>query len=195
MVSIVVLTLMVSFIIIRYEFKSNKLLYSLFAVGMMFPTTMVVTPLYPLLHNLHLVNSHLGIILSQTASDLPQAIIVLVSFLRSAPKELEEATKLSGCPRIGFSGRMVLPSNRPDVATVGVLSFVSSWNACMLPLLLPSDSSKYVLPFGVQMFSSQHPVDTAQVLAFTSLPMIPALIYFTIFRKKIIGNLTGAVRG
>ena len=168
MVGIVVLALMVSFVIARYEFKFNKL---------------------------HLINSHLGIILPQIAFGLPQAIIILVPFLKSIPKELEEAAELDGCSRIGFFGRMVLPLSWPGVATVGILSFVSSWNAYMLPLFLLNDSSKYTLPLGVQMFSSQHSVDTAQVLAFTSLSMIPALICFTIFQKKIVGGLTGAVKG
>ena len=193
MVGVVVLALMVSFVIARYEFKFNKLLYSLFAAGMMFPITVAITPLYLLLRNLHLINSHLGIILPQIAFGLPQAIIILVPFLKSIPKELEEAAELDGCSRIGFFGRMVLPLSWPGVATVGILSFVSSWNAYMLPLFLLNDSSKYTLPLGVQMFSSQHSVDTAQVLAFTSLSMIPALICFTIFQKKIVGGLTGAV--
>lgn len=195
MVGIVVLALMVSFVIARYEFKFNKLLYSLFAAGMMFPITVAITPLYLLLRNLHLINSQLGIILPQIAFGLPQAIIILVPFLKSIPKELEEAAELDGCSRIGFFGRMVLPLSWPGVATVGILSFVSSWNAYMLPLFLLNDSSKYTLPLGVQMFSSQHSVDTAQVLAFTSLSMIPALICFTIFQKKIVGGLTGAVKG
>lgn len=76
MVGIVVLALMVSFVIARYEFKFNKLLYSLFAAGMMFPITVAITPLYLLLRNLHLINSHLGIILPQIAFGLPQAIII-----------------------------------------------------------------------------------------------------------------------
>ena len=133
MVGIVVLALMVSFVIARYEFKFNKLLYSLFAAGMMFPITVAITPLYLLLRNLHLINSHLGIILPQIAFGLPQAIIILVPFLKSIPKELEEAAELDGCSRIGFFGRMVLPLSWPGVATVGILSFVSSWNAYMLP--------------------------------------------------------------
>ena len=94
MVGIVVLALMVSFVIARYEFKFNKLLYSLFAAGMMFPITVAITPLYLLLRNLHLINSHLGIILPQIAFGLPQAIIILVPFLKSIPKELEEAAEL-----------------------------------------------------------------------------------------------------
>lgn len=195
MVGVVALALMVSFVIARYRFRLNKALYSLFAAGMMFPITVAIMPLYLLLRNLHLINSHLGIVLPQIAFGLPQAIIIMVPFLKSIPLELEEAAELDGCSRLGFFFRMVLPLSGPGVATVAILTFVSSWNAYMLPLFLLNDSSKYTLPLGVQMFSSQHSVDTAQVLAFTSLSMIPALICFTIFQKKIVGGLAGAVKG
>ncbi len=195
MVGVVALALMVSFVIARYRFRLNKALYSLFAAGMMFPITVAITPLYLLLRNLHLINSHLGIVLPQIAFGLPQAIIIMGPFLKSIPLELEEAAELDGCSRLGFFFRMVLPLSGPGVATVAILTFVSSWNAYMLPLFLLNDSSKYTLPLGVQMFSSQHSVDTAQVLAFTSLSMIPALICFTIFQKKIVGGLAGAVKG
>ena len=195
MVGVVALALMVSFVIARYRFRLNKALYSLFAAGMMFPITVAITPLYLLLRNLHLINSHLGIVLPQIAFGLPQAIIIMVPFLKSIPLELEEAAELDGCSRLGFFFRMVLPLSGPGVATMAILTFVSSWNAYMLPLFLLNDSSKYTLPLGVQMFSSQHSVDTAQVLAFTSLSMIPALICFTIFQKKIVGGLAGAVKG
>lgn len=195
MVGVVALALMVSFVIARYRFRLNKALYSLFAAGMMFPITVAITPLYLLLRNLHLINSHLGIVLPQIAFGLPQAIIIMVPFLKSIPLELEEAAELDGCSRLGFFFRMVLPLSGPGVATVAILTFVSSWNAYMLPLFLLNDSSRYTLPLGVQMFSSQHSVDTAQVLAFTSLSMIPALICFTIFQKKIVGGLAGAVKG
>lgn len=195
MVGVVALALMVSFVIARYRFRLNKALYSLFAAGMMFPITVAIMPLYLLLRNLHLINSHLGIVLPQIAFGLPQAIIIMVPFLKSIPLELEEAAELDGCSRLGFFFRMVLPLSGPGVATVAILTFVSNWNAYMLPLFLLNDSSKYTLPLGVQMFSSQHSVDTAQVLAFTSLSMIPALICFTIFQKKIVGGLAGAVKG
>ena len=195
MVGVVVLALMVSFVIARYRFRFSRMLYTLFSAGMMFPITVAITPLYLLLRNLHLVNSQLGIILPQIAFGLPQAIIILVPFLQSIPLELEEAAQLDGCSRLGFFARMVLPLSGPGVATIAILSFVASWNAYMLPLFLLNDSTKYTLPLGVQMFSSQHSVDTAQVLAFTSLSMIPALICFTIFQKKIVGGLAGAVKG
>ncbi|KFI58516.1 carbohydrate ABC transporter permease [Bifidobacterium choerinum] len=195
MVGVVVLALMVSFVIARYRFRFSRVLYTVFSAGMMFPITVAITPLYLLLRNLHLINSQLGIILPQIAFGLPQAIIILVPFLQSIPKELEEAAQLDGCSRLGFFARMVLPLSGPGVSTIAILSFVASWNAYMLPLFLLNDSTKYTLPLGVQMFSSQHSVDTAQVLAFTSLSMIPALICFTIFQKKIVGGLAGAVKG
>ena len=195
MVGVVVLSIMVSFVIARYKFRYAPLMYALFSAGLMFPMTVGITPLYLLIRNLGLANSLWGLILPQIAFGLPQTIIILVPFLQSIPNELEEACLLDGCSRLGFFWRMVIPLSMPGVATTGILTFVGSWNAYMLPLFVLSDANKYTLPLGVQMFSSEHSVDTAQVLAFTSLAMIPALICFTIFQKKIVGGLTGAVKG
>ena len=176
-------------------FKYAPLMYSLFSAGLMFPMTVGITPLYLMIRNLGLSNSLAGIILPQIAFGLPQTIIILVPFLQSIPNELEEAALLDGCSRLGFFWRMVIPLAMPGVATVGILQFVGSWNGYMLPLFVLSSSDNYTLPLGVSMFSSEHSVDTAAVLAFTSLAMLPALICFTIFQKKIVGGLTGAVKG
>lgn len=191
----IALGLMVSFVIARYTFKLKGAMYSLFAAGMMFPITVAITPLYLLLKDLGLVNSLWGLILPEIAFALPQTVIILVPFLQGIPKELEEAAALDGSSRLGFFWRMVLPLSWPGVATVGILTFITSWNNYMLPLFVLNDSNKFTLPLGVQAFSSQYSVDTARVLAFTSLSMVPALIFFTIFQKRIVGGLTGAVKG
>jgi raffinose/stachyose/melibiose transport system permease protein len=90
---------------------------------------------------------------------------------------------------------MVLPLSLPGVVTVGILAFIGSWNAYLLPLFILNDQSTFTLPLGVQAFASQYSVDTAKVLAFTSLSMIPALIFFALFQRRIVGGLTGAVKG
>ncbi len=90
---------------------------------------------------------------------------------------------------------MVIPLSMPGVITTGILAFIGAWNNYMLPLFILNDSSKYTLPLGVQQFSSLYSVDTARVLAFTSLSMIPALVFFSIFERRIVGGLTGAVKG
>ena len=161
----------------------------------MFPVTVAITPLYLLIRNLGLVNNLAGIILPQIAFALPTTIIILVPFLKAIPKELEEAASIDGASRLGFFWRMVIPLSLPGVVTVGILAFVGSWNGYMLPLFILNDPSLFTLPLGVQNFSSQYSVDTARVLAYTSLSMLPALIFFSLFERRIVGGLTGAVKG
>jgi len=192
---IVALGLMVSFVIARYDFKLKGALYSLFAAGLMFPLVIAITPLYIVIKDLGLIDNLLGIIIPQIAFGLPTTVIILVPFLRAIPKEIEEAAALDGASRLGFFARMVLPLSLPGVVTTGILAFIGSWNNYVLPLYVLNSQRNFTLPLGVQQFSSQYSTDTAKVLAFTSLAMLPALIFFSIFQKRIVGGLTGAVKG
>ncbi|QPZ37553.1 carbohydrate ABC transporter permease [Paramicrobacterium chengjingii] len=191
----VVLGVMASYVIARYPFRGRGILYSLFAAGLMFPITVAITPLYIVIKNLGLMNSLVGVILPQIAFALPVTIIILVPFLRAIPRELEEAAFIDGCSRIGFFWRMVVPLATPGVITTGILAFIGSWNGYILPLFILNDAATFTLPLGVQAFASQYAVDTAKVLAFTSLSMIPALVFFSLFERRIVGGLTGAVKG
>ena len=194
-VGILALGLMVSFVLARYDFKLKGAMYSLFAAGLMFPMVIAITPLYIVIKDMGLIDNLLGIIIPQIAFGLPMTVIILVPFLRAIPKEIEEAAALDGLSRLGFFFRMVLPLSLPGVVTVGILAFIGSWNNYVLPLYILNSQSNYTLPLGVQAFSSQYSTNTAQVLAFTSLAMLPALIFFSIFQKRIVGGLTGAVKG
>jgi len=192
---VVALGMMTSFVLARYKFRGRGAMYTLFASGLMFPMTVAITPLYIMVKNLGLMNSLPGVILPQIGFGLPTTIIILVPFLRAIPDELQEAAAIDGCSRLGFFWRMVLPLSLPGVITVGILTFIGSWNSYLLPLFLLNDQDSFTLPLGVQAFSSQYSVDTAKVLAFTSLSMLPALMFFSLFERRIIGGLTGAVKG
>ena len=192
---VVALGMMTSFVLARYKFRGRGAMYTLFASGLMFPMTVAITPLYIMVKNLGLMNSLPGVILPQIGFGLPTTIIILVPFLRAIPDELQEAAAIDGCSRLGFFWRMVLPLSLPGVITVGILTFIGSWNSYLLPLFLLNDQDSFTLPLGVQAFSSQYSVDTAKVLAFTSLSMLPALAFFSLFERRIIGGLTGAVKG
>lgn len=194
-VGTVVLGLMVSFVIARYDFKLKGAMYSLFAAGLMFPLVIAITPLYIVVKDLGLLDNLLGVIIPQIAFGLPMTVIILVPFLKAIPNELEEAAAIDGASRLGFFVRMVIPLSLPGVVTVGILGFVNSWNNYVLPLYILNSQANFTLPLGVQAFSSQYSVDTAKVLAFTSLAMLPALAFFSIFEKRIVGGLTGAVKG
>ena len=194
-VGVVVLGVMASNVLARYSFTGRGVMYSLFAAGLMFPMTVAITPLYIMIRGLGLMNSIWGLILPQVAFALPVTVIILVPFLRAIPKDLEEAAAIDGAGRLAFFFRMVVPLSIPGVVTTGILAFIASWNAYLLPLFILNNEASYTLPLGVQVFSSQYSVDTARVLAFTSLAMVPALIFFSLFERRIVGGLTGAVKG
>jgi raffinose/stachyose/melibiose transport system permease protein len=194
-IGVVVLGVMASYVLARYQFRGRGAMYALFAAGLMFPITVAITPLYILVKNLGLVNTLPGVILPQIAFGLPVTIIILVPFLQAIPKEIEEAAAIDRCSRLGFFWRMVLPLSVPGLITVGILAFIASWNSYLLPLFILNNQNTFTLPLGVQAFASQYSVDTAKVLAFTSLSMIPALVFFSLFERRIVGGLTGAVKG
>lgn len=194
-VGVVALGVMASYVLARYHFVGRGFLYALFASGLMFPVAAAITPLYLLIKDLGLLDSLFGVIIAQIAFALPVTIIILVPFLRAIPLELEEAATVDGCSRLSFFFRMVIPLSLPGVLTTGILAFVASWNAYLLPLFFLNRQTNFTLPLGVQQFSSQWSSDTAMVLAFTSLSMVPALLFFAVFERRIVGGLTGAVKG
>ena len=191
--------LMAAFVIARYTFRGRQGLYGLFAAGLMFPLTVAALPLTLMLRTLGLHGSYLGVIIPSVAFALPTTIIILVPFLRAIPDELEEAAAIDGTSRIGFFWRILLPLSMPGLVTVGILAFIGSWNGYLLPLLVISTGTLpqelWPLPLGVTQFSTQYSQDTGAVLAYTSLAMIPALVFFLLAEKRIVGGLTGAVKG
>ena len=192
----VALGLMVSFVLARYRFRGSGAMYALFAAGLMFPLTVAITPLYILIRDLRMMDSLVGVILPQVAFGLPTTVIILVPFLREIPNEIQEASEIDGCSRLGFFFRMVLPLSMPGVVTVGILAFIGSWNSYMLPLYVLNDPGASTLPLTVQQLAQgQYSTDTALVLAATSLAMLPALGFFSLFERRIVGGLSGAVKG
>lgn len=191
----VVFGVMAAYPLARYRFPGREALFMVFVVGLLFPATVAIVPLFILItQNLQLGNTWIGVALPQAAFALPVTVVILRPFLAAIPMELEEAAQLDGTSRIGFFWRILLPLSGPGMVTVGVLAFVGSWNAYLLPLLLLQSEMK-TLPLGVADFSSEHSADTAGVFAFTTLAMIPALVFFLAMQKRIVNGLQGAVKG
>ena len=192
---VVVFGIMAAYPLARYRFRGREVLFMVFVVGLLFPATVAIVPLFILLtQNFGLGNTWWGVALPQAAFALPMTVVILRPFLMALPQELEEASMLDGTSRIGFFWRILLPLSGPGMVTVGVLAFVGSWNAYLLPLLLLQSEMK-TLPLGVADFSSEHSADTAGVFAFTSLAMVPALVFFLAMQKRIVNGLQGAVKG
>jgi raffinose/stachyose/melibiose transport system permease protein len=186
---------MAAFVLARYAFRGRELIVTLFAIGLMFPFAVAILPLFVLLRGMGLLDNPLGVILPQAAFGLPVTIIILRQFFRTIPGEVEEAAILDGCGPFGFFWRVLLPMARPALATVAVLATVTSWNNFMLPLVVFTDQSWWTLPVGVQAFQGQYADDTARVLAYVVLSMLPALGFYAVAERQLVGGLAGSVKG
>ncbi|KIR66251.1 carbohydrate ABC transporter permease [Micromonospora harpali] len=186
---------MAAFVFARFAFRGRELLFTLFGVGLMFPFAVAILPLFVLLRGLGLLDNPLGVILPQAAFGLPITVIILRQFFRTIPGEVEEAAILDGCSPFGFFWRILLPMARPALATVSVLALVTSWNNFMLPLVVFTDQSWWTLPVGVQAFQGQYSDDTARVLAYVVLSMVPALGFYAVAERQLISGLSGSVKG
>jgi raffinose/stachyose/melibiose transport system permease protein len=185
-----------AYVFARFAFPGRELLFTLFALGLLFPAAAAILPLYVLLRSIGLLDNPLGVALPQAAFGIPLTIIILRPFFQSIPVELEDAAAIDGCSRFGFFWRILLPLARPALATVAILALVGSWNAFLLPLLILGGTDQWTLPLGVMNFSQQYSQDLARVLAFTSLSMIPALLFYVVAERQLIGGLTsGAIKG
>jgi len=186
---------MAAFALSRYLFRGREIVYTLFTLGLLFPLAVATLPLYLLLRDIGLLENLMGVAIPEAAFSLSVTIIILRPFMTAIPRELEDAAALDGAGKIGFFWRIVLPLSKPALATVAILAFVTSWNFYILPLVVFNDSAHFTLPLGVTTFQSQHTEDTARIMAFTALSMLPALGVFVLAERRIVGALTGAIKG
>jgi raffinose/stachyose/melibiose transport system permease protein len=185
-----------AFVFARIRFRGREAMYTLFVFGLLFPTAVAILPLYILIRQLGLSGSLLGVALPQAAFGLPLSIVILRPFFRSIPLELEDAARMDGCGSFGFFWRVLLPLSRPALATVSVLAIVTTWNAFILPLVVLNSADQWTLPLGVMNFATTYSSDAARTLAFTVVSLVPALVFYMIAERHIVGGLTaGSVKG
>jgi raffinose/stachyose/melibiose transport system permease protein len=184
-----------AYVIARYAFKGRELVYGLFTLGLLFPVAAAILPLFIALRDLGLLSNPLGVALPQAAFGLPIAIIVMRPFFRAIPTEVQDAAAIDGCGPFRLYWSIMLPLSRPVLSTIAVITIVGSWNAFFLPLLVLVDPNDHTLPIGINNISTQYSTDYARVLAYTSLAMVPALLFYAIAERQIVGGLTaGAVK-
>ncbi|MDR1935705.1 MAG: carbohydrate ABC transporter permease [Candidatus Accumulibacter sp.] len=187
---------MAAYVFAQIRFFGSGSLQSYLLLGMMFPFATAIVPLFLQVRDIGLLDNPLGVILPQTAFSMAFAIVLFRSFFRQLPKELFEAAYVDGCGYIGFFFRFTLPLSTPILATVGTFAFVQSWNNYLLPLIILNDRARYTWPLGIMQFRGEFLVEWNMILAFVSLTIAPALVFFLITQKYIVAGLTrGSVKG
>jgi len=198
--SAVVITLlcssMAAYVFAHIRFFGSKMLLSYLLLGMMFPFATAILPLFIMIRDLRLLDNYLGVILPQAAFSMAFAIVLFKSFFEQLPHELFEAAYVDGCGYIRFFFQFTLPLSTPILATVGTFVFVQSWNNYLLPLVVINNRELFTWPLGMMQFRGEYIVEWNKILAFVSLTIFPAIVFFVAAQKYIVAGLTrGSVKG
>lgn len=186
---------MAAFVFAHVRFFGDAYLLNYFLIGLMFPAATAILPLFLRIRDLGLLDTYMGVVLPQTAFHLGVSILLLRNYFRNLPAELLDAAFVDGCGYFRFFWHITLPLSRPIVATVGVISFVSSWNSYIIPLIMLNTESRYPWPLGIMVYKGEFSTDWELILAFITLTILPTIIAFFIAQKHIIAGLTaGAVK-
>ena len=189
---------MASYSLAKYHFRGSSYLYYTFLAGMMFPIFLGLVPLFFLLKTLHLLDSHLGLILVYSAFGIPFTGFVLTAFFRTIPTTIMEAGIMDGCSHFTLFWRVMLPLAKPGLTTVGIFTFISIWNEYILALVLLSSSHLRTLPLGIAVlqFVQFYEADFGALFAGLVIVMLPTLICYLILQEQITKGITvGAVKG
>ncbi len=191
-----VVSSMVAFTLSHMRFAGRKFIGNYLALGLTFPFATAVLPVFIRVRDMGLLDTYWGVILPQVAFNLGFAVVLLHGFFSQLPKDLLESAVVDGCSYTRFFWQIVLPLSRPVLATVGVLALVGSWNAFLLPLVMINSEWLYPWPLGIMQYQGQYGTDWGKVLAYISLTLAPAIVFYLLAQKHIIAGLTsGAVKG
>lgn len=195
-VGVVLIASLSAFVFSRLKFRGQNLLFNFFTLGLMFPATVAILPIYLVIRQMGLTNNLIGVILVQTAFQLSISIVILRNFFMSIPMELQDVASIDGCNKIKFFWYIILPLSRPALAAVASLAMVNSWNDLLVPLVLIDKEKLWTLPLGTMQFQGQYGMDLSLVSAFLLLTAIPALIFYLFAERQLVSGLTaGALKG
>lgn len=176
----------------RRYVRGWNLLYILFVIALFLPVALI--PQFQLILNLHLYNTQPGYILLFLAN--PIGILILVAFIHSIPRELDEAVAIDGCGYIRYVWRIIVPLTKPAIATVAILHAIGIWNELVLPTIYLTREAYYPMTRGLIVFTGIYGNDWPLLAAAVLILALPMVVLFLFLQRYIIGGFTaGSVRG
>ena len=186
---------MAAYVLARYEFPGNRIVYFGFVAGLIFPVFLALVPLFfvvrntgnlPLIGELLGLNSHLSLALVYVAFSLPFTVFFLTAFFRTLPNSIAEAAIVDGCTHFGLFFRVMLPMARPGLISIGLFNVLGHWNQYVLPVVLMNEGDKKVLAQGLASLaiSQGYRGDWTALFAGLVIALLPVLIVYVLFRSR-----------
>lgn len=177
-----------------FNFKGKNLLFVLCLSTLMIPSESTIIANYLTIAKLGLTDSYTGLIVPFLVSAM--GIFLIRQFYLTVPKELKEASTLDGCSNLRFFIKVLLPISKPVISSLGIYTFLSTWNQYMWPLLVTNSPEKRTVQIGISMLQFAESQNIGLVFAGVIMIILPSILIFIIGQKQLIQGITaGAVKG
>lgn len=197
-VSLLLLLLIVtlaSFALSRLEFRGSRGLYLLFFIGIFLPFQLSMIPLIKIMKGLGLFNTHLGLDLLYVNAAIPFGIFLIVGFMKTIPKEIDEAAIVDGCSKLRLYF-LLMPLVMPAIATLAILQGVQVWNDFFIPNLFITSYDKKTITVGIMSFKGMFSANWTVLMAGVLISVTPVLIFYFFTQRYIVNGMTaGSVKG
>lgn len=179
---------MVGYALAKLTFRGRKLVFTLVMGTLLIPGMVTFVPLFVLVANLGLVDSYPGLILPFLVT--PFGVFLMRQFIIGLPDELLDAGRVDGASELRIFRQIILPLCGPGVATLGILTFLGSWNNFLWPLVVAQTQEHYTLPVALALFSTgQNVTNYGLLLAGATVVVVPIVIVFLIFQRRFIEGI------
>jgi raffinose/stachyose/melibiose transport system permease protein len=196
LILILILALGAGFVLGRYSFRGNNLIFGFILTGMLIPAKLAILPLFIQLKWMNLLDSRLGLIFVYSSAALPAAIFIMSGFFKSLPTDLDNAARIDGASEFQLLRKVLVPLVRPGMAIVAIYSAIPIWNDFFLPLVFLQSPEKKTLMQGLTVFFGQYASQWGVLFAGLCLAALPLIVLYLILSEQFIKGLTaGAVKG
>ncbi len=172
----------------RLRWPGRDRIFSLLVATMLVPGQVLLIPSYLLIRHLGLFDTYGALIIPAGAGAF--GVFLLRQFFMTIPVELEEAARIDGCGPLGILRHVILPLARPALATLGIFTFMGTWNAFEGPLIFTDSLTMRTLPIGITIFQGRYNTEYGPMMAAAALAAIPVTIAFLIFQRHIIKGIS-----
>jgi ABC-type glycerol-3-phosphate transport system permease component len=184
-----------AFAFARFRFRGKTFFLLMFLLSQMLPGASVIIPLFQLLREVGLYDTHVGLILVHTAVLLPFVIWLLYGFFLGIPVEVEDAALIDGCSRMEALRKVILPLALPGIGATALFAFLGSWSEFFFALLLTSSDSTRTIPVGIGLFVGEYVDVWNQMSAAAVLFSVPPIVLFLLMRRTFVkGIAAGAIK-
>jgi N-acetylglucosamine transport system permease protein len=181
---------MVAYVLARYEFPGNRLIYYLFAAGMMFPVFLAIVPLFFVVQNFGMLSTYQGLILVYVAYSLPFTVFFMHAFFRTLPTSIAEAAFIDGCSHSGVFFRVMLPMAKPGLLSIGIFNVIGQFNQFVLPAFLSPEKPVLAQGIATLLASQRYEGDWGALFAALAIAMVPVVVVYLVFYRQVQAGLT-----